>query len=82
MNATFAIISASIITVVVCAAACALLLPTASTHRVWAARWAQTRAARAQARANRAQARANRAQTRAARARAAERAAWEEVFKG
>ncbi len=75
MNATFAIISASIITVVVCAAACALLLPTASTHQVWAARWAQTRAARAQARANR-------AQTRAARARAAERAAWEEVFKG
>ena len=47
MSATLAIISASIITVVVCAAACALLLPTASTHRVWAARWAQVRANRA-----------------------------------
>ncbi len=68
MSATLAIISASIITVVVCAAACALLLPTASTHRVWAARWAQVRANRA----------SGRAQVRSARAEAA----WREVFRG
>ena len=71
MSATLAIISASIITVVVCEAACALLLPTASTHRVWAARWAQVRANRA-ARAS------GRAQVRSARAEAA----WREVFRG
>ena len=70
MSATFAIISASIITLVVCTATCALLMPTAQTHRVWAARWARTRAARAQVRAARAQVRAARA-----------RAAWREVNK-
>lgn len=75
MNATFAIISASIITLAVVAAVCALLMPTAQTHRVWAARWAQARAARAQARAARA---STRAQTRSARAEAA----WREVFRG
>ena len=81
MSATFAIISASIITVAVCTATCALLMPTAQTHRVWAARWARTRAARAQARAARASARA---QTRAARAQVQAfraRAAWREVNK-
>ena len=75
MSATFAIVSASLITVVVCATTCALFLPSAQTHRVWAARWAQARAAWAQSRANRAQ---SRAQVRTARARAARR----EVFKG
>ncbi len=75
MSATFAIVSASLITVVVCAATCALMIPSAQTHRVWAARWAQARAAWAQSRANRAQ---SRAQVRTARARAARR----EVFKG
>ena len=88
MSATFAIISVSIITVVVCTATCALLMPTAQTHRVWAARWARTRAARAQTRAARAARALARAQTRAARAstraqvRAARaRAAWREVNK-
>ena len=75
MSATLAIISASIITVVVCAAACALLLPTASTHRVWAARWVEARANRASGRANRA---SGRAQVWSARAEAA----WREVFRG
>ena len=75
MSATFAIVSASLITVVVCATTCALFLPSAQTHRVWAARWTQARAAWAQSRANRAQ---SRAQVRTARARAARR----EVFKG
>ena len=75
MSATFAIVSATLITVVVCATTCALFLPSAQTHRVWAARWAQARAAWAQSRANRAQ---SRAQVRTARARAARR----EVFKG
>ena len=75
MSATFAIISGFVITVVVCATTCALFLPSAQTHRVWAARWAQARAAWAQSRANRAQ---SRAQVRTARARAARR----EVNKG
>lgn len=38
MSATLAIISASIITVIVCTAASALLLPSERTHRIWAAR--------------------------------------------
>ena len=71
MSAVFAVFSAAVITIIVCATACALLLPTASTHRVWAARWAQVRANRA-ARAS------TRAQTRSARAEAA----WREVFRG
>ena len=82
MSATLAIISASIITVVVCAAACALLLPTASTHRVWAARWAQVRANRAARASGRAQVRANRASGRAPVRSARAEAAWREVFRG
>ena len=82
MSATFAIVSASLITVVVCATTCALFLPSAQTHRVWAARWAQARAAWAQSRANRAQSRANRAQSRAQVRTARARAARREVFKG
>ena len=82
MSTTFAISSAILITIVVCGSACALMLPSASTHRVWAARWARTRANRASARAARALARA---QTRAARAQvqaSRARAAWREVNKG
>ena len=71
MSATLAIISASIITVIVCTAASALLLPSERTHRIWAARVSQIRADRA-ARAS------TRAQTRSARAEAA----WREVFRG
>lgn len=78
MSATLAIISASIITVVVCA----LLLPTASTHRVWAARWAQVRANRAARASGRAQVRANRASGRAQVRSARAEAAWREVFRG
>ena len=61
MSATFAILSAVFITIVVCATTCALFLTSAQTHRVWAARWARVRAARAQ----------TRAQVQASRARAA-----------
>ena len=75
MSATFAILSAALITIVVCATTCALLMPSERTHRIWAARVAQIRAARAARALVRAQARATRAQ-------ATERAAWEEVFKG
>ena len=89
MSVIFAVVSALIITLLVCAAVSALLLPSAQTHRVWAARWAQARAAWAQSRANRAQSRANRAQSRAqvrtARAQvrtARARAARREVNKG
>ena len=89
MSATFAILSAALITIVVCATTCALLMPSERTHRVWATRVAQIRADRAARISTRAQARANRAQVRAARAltraqvRASRaRAAWREVNKG
>ena len=82
MSATLAIISASIITVVVGAAACARLLPTAATHRVWAARWSQVRANRAARASGRAQVRANRASGRAQVRSARAEAAWREVFRG
>ena len=89
MSVTFAIVSALIITLLVFAAVSALMLPSEKTHRVWAARVAQIRAARAARISTRSQARANRAQVRAARARARAqvrasraRAAWREVNKG
>jgi hypothetical protein len=82
MSAVFAIISGLIISGLVCTAACALLMPTAQTHRVWAARWAQVRANRAARASARAQVRANRASTRAQTRSARAEAAWREVFRG
>ena len=87
MSATFAIVSGTLITIVVCATTCALFLPSAQTHRVWAARWARVRAARAQTRAARAARALARAQTRAARAQTRAqvqthraRAAWRDAM--
>ena len=82
MNTIVAVTSAAFIAVIVCAAACALLMPTAQTHRVWAARWAQVRANRAARASARAQVRANRASTRAQTRSARAEAAWREVFRG
>ena len=82
MSVTFAIVSGTMITIVVCATVCALLLPSAQTHQVWAARVAQTRAARAARALARAQTRAARAQTRAQARSARAEAAWREVFRG
>ena len=78
MNTIVAVTSAAFIAVIVCAATCALLMPSERTHRIWAARVAQIRAVRAARSSTRAQARAARAQARSARAEAA----WREAFKG
>jgi len=47
MNTIVAVTSAAFIAVIVCAATCALLMPSERTHRIWAARVAQIRAVRA-----------------------------------
>lgn len=82
MNTIVAVTSAAFIAVIVCAATCALLMPSERTHRIWAARVAQIRAVRAARSSTRAQARAARAQARAQARSARAEAAWRDVFKG
>ena len=82
MNTIVAVTSAAFIAVIVCAATCALLMPSERTHRIWAARVAQIRAVRAARSSTRAQARAARAQARAQARSARAEAAWREVFRG
>ena len=82
MNTIVAVTSAAFIAVIVCAATCALLMPSERTHRIWAARVAQIRAVRAARSSTRAQARAARAQARAQAQSARAEAAWRDVFKG
>ena len=82
MNTIVAVTSAAFIAVIVCAATCALLMPSERTHRIWSARVAQIRAVRAARSSTRAQARAARAQARAQAWSARAEAAWRDVFKG
>lgn len=82
MNTIVAVTSAAFIAVIVCAATCALLMPSERTHRIWAARVAQIRAVRAARSSTRAQARAARAQARTQARSARAEAAWREVFRG
>ena len=82
MNTIVAVTSAAFIAVIVCAATCALLMPSERTHQIWAARVAQIRAVRAARSSTRAQARAARAQARAQARSARAEAAWRDVFKG
>ena len=82
MNTIVAVTSAAFIAVIVCAATCALLMPSERTHRIWAARVAQIRAVRAARSSTRAQVRAARAQARAQARSARAEAAWREVFRG